>query len=56
MVDLLGADNDENLLFNGVVEALNKYDDLIVYACVDENLDTTKYKFDKDRGFYCRWK
>ena len=49
MVDLLGADNDENLLFNGVIEALNRYDDLIVYACVDENLDTTKYKYDKDR-------
>ena len=49
MVDLLGADNDENLLFKGVIDALNEYEDLIVYACCDEELDTSKYNYDKNR-------
>ena len=50
MVDLLGADQDQNSLFKGIVEALNKFDDLFIYACANKNdLSIDDFKFDKSR-------
>lgn len=51
MVDLLGADHNENSLFKGIVDAINQFDDLFIYACASSNLKTEEYEFDRNRFF-----
>ena len=50
MVDLLGADKNQNELFKGIVDALNTIKDLFIYACAKkDDLEIDKYEFDHSR-------